>query len=294
MDPVTRPALFVLLVMLVPAALAGVGLLVGALVRAGKPLAGGGAFVLGVAYLVGHFFALPAPPKFPPAASNDALFWAGAVAAVAGMLIGGRERFKGFSALIVAGAACLATSYVLRRVVGRMSGSEQVELFGAVALASALSFLGAERTAERNSGTTSPFLLWIVATALALANALSGTASYASYAAVLAALLGAAIVVAFIRRNVDYSRGASAVVVVHVAVLCAVGVHLAELPKAAALLLMVAPAASALIGEGRAKAWGSKKTLLVRAVLVALPAVAAVAISAYEQAQRTSSSPYGY
>jgi hypothetical protein len=293
MDPVTRPALFVLLVMLVPAALAGVGLLVGALIRAGKPLAGGGAFVLGVAYLVGHFFALPAPPKFPPAASNDALFWAGAFATMAGVLIGGRERFKRFNALIVAGAACLATAYVLRRIVGRMSGSEQVELFGAVALLSALSFLGAERTAEKNSGTTSPFMLWIVATALALAHAFSAAANYASYAAVLAALLGAGIVVAFIRRNVNYSRGVSAVVVVHVAVLCAAGVHLAELPKAAAVLLMVAPAASALIGEGRTQAWGSKKALVVRAALVALPAVAAVALCAYEQAQRTSS-PYGY
>lgn len=293
MDPTSQPELFVLLVMIAPAALAGVLMLVGTLVRRGKPLAWFGALAAALAYAVGHFFALPAPPSFPPAASNDALFWTAFIALAAGLAIGLRVRSRLSGAGIVALASAAATYFVLQRVAGRWSAAEQAQTFGGVALLSAIAWFGADRTASAARGVTAPLLLWIVATGVALAQALSGAASYASYTAALAAVLGAAIVLAFLRRETNYSDGLVAVVVTQIAALCAAGVHLAELPRGAGAALIVAPAFSALVGEPRAQSLGAKKALIVRAALVGAVVIAAVAWCAYEHTQRASS-PYGY
>lgn len=293
MDPSTRPGLFVLLVMIAPAALAGLLLLVGALVRRGQPVAWIGALAAGSAYLLGHFLALPAPPKFPAASSSDGLYWSGALALFCGVTIGWRARSAWANALMVAIAACGATFYVLQRLVGRMPGSEQALVFGGVAVLSALAYLAAERSAGRTSGITAPLLLWITTTAAALCHALSGAATYATYSALLAAILGAAIVVGFIKKDLNTSRGFAAVVMVQLAVLAVAGARLAELPMLSAALLLISPAGALLLGESRAHALGPKKALLLRAALTALPAVGAVALSAYEHLQRSSSTYSG-
>jgi hypothetical protein len=293
MDPSTRPELFVLLVMVAPAIVAGVVLLVGALARRGQPLAWIGALAAGLAYAVGHFFALPAPPKFPPGEAAVACFWAGLLALFVGVLVGWRRRNALVNSVLVAIAACGGAYFVLQRMVARMTGSEQIALFGAVAIASVLSVLGSERTASVSKGAAAPLGLWIAATAAALSFVLSGVATYASYAAVLACLLGAALVVAVLRRGVDYSRGLSIFVVLQLTFLCAAGAYVSELPRLAAVLLTIAPALSGLVGAGRTEAWGTKRNLVVRAVLVGLPAVAAVALCAYERSQRVAS-PYDY
>lgn len=292
MDPYTRPGLFVVLVMIAPAVLAGAILLIGALVRRGQPLAWIGALAAGAAYLLGHFFALPAPPKFPAASSTDGLYWSGALALFCGVTIGRRKRAAATNALLVVIATCGAAFYVLQRMVGRMPASEQALVFGGVALLVALAVLGAERTAARTSGITAPLLLWISCTAAAICHALSGAASYATYTAVLAALLGAAIVVGFLKKDLNTSGGLVAVVLVQLAVLVVAGTRLAELPELAAALLLLSPTLAALVGESRAQSLGTRKALIVRAALTALPAVGAIGSSAFEHWQR-SSSAYG-
>lgn len=290
MDPSTRPGLFVLIVMIAPATLAGGVLLLGASLRRGQPLAWVGALAAGLAYLLGHFFALPAPPKFPAASSADGLYWSGGLALFCGVTIGWRARAVWSDALMAVIAACGATLYVLQRVVGRMTTSELVVIFGGVAALVAVAYVGAERTAKRSSGITPPLLLWITATAAAVCHALSGAANYATYTAVLAAILGAAIVVGFLRRDLNTSRGLAAVVLLQLAVLAVAGARFAELPLLSAALLLLSPAAAAFLGESRAQSLGEKKALLLRAAMTALPALGAVALSAYQHLQRSSSS----
>lgn len=288
MDPTTRPVLFALLVMLAPALLSGVVLLVGALARRGQPLGWIGALAVGAAYLVGHFFALPAPPKFPPASSSDALYWSGVIALAAGLILGWRSRAAWWSALIVAGATCGAIYFSLQRIVGRWGSEEAVSVFVVAAVAVALAFLATERIASKSPGAAAPLTLWIVATGCAIAHVLSGAVTYSSYSAVWAGTLGAALVLVWMRRDTNFARGLSAPVLVQLTTLCAAGVYLAELPRGAALLLILAPVGAAFVTDTRAQRIGPRRALVWRAILVAAPVLAATAWCAWEHAQRTA------
>ncbi len=294
MDPISQPGLFVLVVMIAPALLAGAVLLVGDLARRGQPLAWIGALAAGVAYLLGHFFALTAPPKFPPASSTDALYWSGGIALAAGLAVGWRSRSVVVQAAAVALASAGATWFTLQRLVGRMESNESTVLFAAAALAPLVAFLGWERTARLARGWTAPAMLWIATSAAAACHALSGAAAYAANVGVLAAVLGAAVVLGFLRPNLNLAGGFGAVVIVQNATLAAAGAKLAELPGLAALALALAPAASALVGESRAQALGARKAAWVRAALVGVFAAIAIGLAAYAHFERKNASPYGY
>ncbi len=294
MDPISQPGLFVLVVLIAPALLAGGVLLVGDLVRRGQPLTWSGALAAGLAYLLGHFFALAAPPKFPPASSKDALLWSGALALLAGLVVGWRSRSRLTQWGVLVLAAAGATYLSLQRVVDRMDSGEATVLFVAVTISALIAFAGWERTSQQARGWTAPALLWLATSAAAACHALSGSASFATYVAVLAAVLGAAVALGFVRRSLNLASGFGAVVIVQNATLAAAGVKLAELPELAALALVLAPAPAALVSESRAKALGPRKAALVRAALVGVFAAAAVALAAYAHFQRKSASPYGY
>ncbi|MBL8804109.1 MAG: hypothetical protein JNN27_19045 [Planctomycetes bacterium] len=294
MDPTSKPGLFVLVVLLAPALLAGLVLLGGDLVRRGQPLGWIGALGAGLAYLGGHFFALPAPPVFPPPSSDAAVYWTGAIALAAGIALGARARAAWASTAMVAIAATGAAAFVLRNFLGRMETPEVALVVGILLLASAASFAGVERTARAARGFVTPLVLWIATSSAAACQALTGSAKFAIYAALLSAVLGAAITVGFLRKQLDLARGFAAVIVVQHVALLAAGAYSGDLPKHAALLLALAPAASALVSEARATALGPRKTLLARAGLVAVVAGAALASSAYAYFANKSSSPYGY
>ncbi len=293
MDPSTRPGLFVLLVVLAPALLAGVVALAGALVRRGEALGWIGAAAIGPAYVLGHFFALSAPPRFPPGAANEALFWSAGLALFVGVTVGLRKRASAVNALLVALAACGASWFVLKNLVARLSASELSVLFGGIGVGALVASLGAERLASAARGPTAPFCLWGVAAATAVCMALSGAATYASFCAVLAATLGAATVVGWLRRDLHVGRGLAAVFTVQLAPLVAAGAELNELPHLSALLLLIAPALPGLVGESRAQSAGAKRAALMRTALVALPLLVAVGLCVWERSQRVAS-PYGY
>jgi len=294
MDPSSKPGLFVLVVLIAPALLAGLMLLGGELLRRGQSLGWIGALAAGLAYLGGHFFALPAPPVFPPPSSDAAVFWTGAIALAAGIALGARARAAWASAAMVAIAATGAAAFVLRNFLGRMETPEITLVVGTLLVASAASFAGTERTARSARGFVTPLMLWMATSATAASQALTGSAKFATYGALLSAVLGAAITVGFLRKQLDLSRGFAAVILVqHVALLSA-GAYSGDLPKLAALLLALAPAASALVSEARATALGPRKALLARAGLVAVLAGVGIALSAYTYFANQSSSPYGY
>ena len=294
MDPTSNPGLFVVVVLLAPAFLAGLVLLGGGLVRRGQPLGWIGALGAGLAYVGGHFFALPAPPVFPPPDSAEAVFWAGAIALAAGIALGARARAAWASTAMVAITAAGAAAFVLRNFLGRMEPPQIALVVGTLLVASALGFAGAERTARSARGFVTPLVLWIATSTAAACQALTGSAKFATYGALLSAVLGAAITVGFLRKQLDLSRGFVAVILVQHVALLAAGAYSGDLPKHAALLLALAPAASALVSEARAAALGPRKATFVRASLVAVLAGAALGFSAYTYFASQSSSPYGY
>jgi hypothetical protein len=133
---------------------------------------------------------------------------------------------------------------------------------------------------EKLPGASLPLSLAMVATGAAVALALSGSLLLGQLAGALAVGVAAAVPVAWRRPAPILSRGAIGVFVVVLAGLWTAGVHYADLPLHAGLLIAGAPALLAL-GQlppvRRLKGWQSA---LVRAGAVLLPVALAVALAA--------------
>lgn len=266
---------FALRGLLAPAVIAGVLLLLAWVSRDSAEKASRGwlgALALGGAYLFGQAAAISGMPPFPPIQSDDRLFCvvAGAVvlAALEGLL---SERWL-TRFLLRAGFSCFAVWYLLARVLERRETVSALILVAALGGALWLGWTLLAACASKRPGSSVPLVLWFTTSAVSVALLLSHTAKYAQMAGTLAACLGAAVVVAWLRPSFALGSGAAGIVAVLHASFCIAGVWLAStpLPIESALLLAAAPFLAAAAEIGPIAKLAPSRAVVARLVLVAL------------------------
>lgn len=272
-DPLQDPLLFTLGALFVPAAVAGVVLFAARKLRASDALGWSGALAVGLAYPLGHRSSLEHWPAWNPASANEALLWTGVLAAL-GAAVAARLPRAASSALLGATAA-LSAWLVTRRVFERSPLGEQVLVLALSFAIGALVAPAFDRFAERARGASAPLLLWLATSAGAVAMALAGTLVFAQFAASLAAVLGAAVVVALLARDVGFAHGLTAACIVQLSTLCLAAVQLSRLGPTSALLVVLAPLAAFAVP----RATQGRRALLLRALAVAAPLALAVALA---------------
>jgi hypothetical protein len=262
---------FVLLGLLLPALVAGAALYLG---RGSRRL---GALGFGLGLLIGYPAVTGSLPQMPPQDGTQMLFYVSIGLALAAWF----EARPGGS---------LASRFPLRIAVtflvplllmkNRIAHWEPTESFQHVTLA-ALALLalwsGADALAERRKGATLPLVLWLAVTGASLALLASRFAINSQLCGVVASMLGAAVVAAWLRPELSLARGPIAVPAMLLGALCLGGVYLHELPPLSGLLLVLAPLAAWLGELGPLARLPARRALIVRLALVLIP----VAIAYY-------------
>lgn len=278
MDLSTHPFVLALGLLLAPALLAGLACLSGA--RRGR-LGALGALGVAVGYAVGHGASLGGLPGLPPATSNEALFWCGALGGACALASCFVRRAGAQAALAALGGA-LAAALLLRARLSDMSASElALELLG-TALAVGLGTLALERVAARARGPEAAGLAAVMAIAAAACVGLTGSVIYAQFAASLAAVLVAALVAGWLARGADFTGAVASLAVLQVASLALAASHFSSLPPVARWALAFAPACTLAATRGGALGrWVALAAALGCALALAWKQHAASASSAY-------------
>ena len=277
-----------LLGLLAPAVLAGVVLLLGWIGRRAQPDGRDwlGALAVGGGFALGHALFLRDLPSFPPQQATAALFYVACGAVLVGLVA---SAGWGWRASVARLAVSLATPWlVLRNLAARWEETRAVGELGVLGLGLFAVWSASERWARRRPGASVPLALWLCAAASSWALLLGRTSSYAQLGGVLAATLGAAVVVAWLRPALALVGGAGAAVLVNGA-LAITGAYIAYLPREAAALLVLAPLAGWLGERGPLARLRPARGALARMLLVALPCGVAVWL-----AWRSAPQPYEY
>jgi hypothetical protein len=286
-DPTSRPVLFVLVLLGLPALVGGSLLLAGRKLRGSPALGWTGALAFGVAYCAGHAVALLRWPGWPPASSNEALFYSGAVIALAAGLAA-PARVPALGAAAIRGAGSLAACWlVLHRVLAREPQPRQLLLSFAVFVFAAMVTLRFERVAAAAKGASVPALLWIVAASTAAAIGATGSAEYAQYAACVAAFLGAAAVFGLLARDATFARGAADAALLQLYTIAFAAKLLSDLPLGALGSLIAAPWAAAVLFRPLEARWTERRLAAARFATVAVACGAALAIAYARHREQT-------
>ena len=230
-----------------------------------------------------------APPLSLELDVKETLAWAGIAVALVGL---GLARGSAAGKLL-AGALALALPWVLLDFQRGARWSTGVALlwtglFGSVL---ALGGLSAEALARRLPGLLAPLLWMAVGTAAALSLVLGASGSLGQLAGALAAVAGAALVLALRQPRPGLAGGGAFAAWLLIGGLLLAGVYAAELPPGSAVLLALAPHApwAALRRGGgavatRRRGWGALAlALLVLAAGLLLARLGAPPPSPYDE-----------
>ncbi len=270
---------FALAGLLLPALISGVVLLLAWVSRdRAEQAARGwlGALALGGAYALGQALAFGGLPNLPPTQGSDAIFWVAVGAAVL-CVLESLLRVPRWAQPLLRLAFCLGVPWLLlERLIARGALDQPALKVGGLALALFALWLALAAWSEKRAGASVPLVLWWTTSAGSAALLLSGSIVYAKFAGILAATLGAAVVIAWLQPSFLLGAGAAGVVAVVDASLWIAGIWISDLPSGVAILLGLAPLL-AIAGEaGPLARLSPRKAVLARlglASLALLPAV---------------------
>jgi hypothetical protein len=238
----------------------------------------GGARLLALAAAIGLYVAYGLMKEWPAwphelwdePAGVPWLVWAVVACCLVAMLEHGRALPHKAGVVLGGAVAAFGTWLVLQKVAARWDAATVLLHAGGAALVAVLSPLAARRALARAPATVAPAAVWTVVLSITAGLvALSGSALLGQLCGAVAAAVGAGAAAGLWKRPfalapADATWLAGAQVLFLVA-----GVHLAELPLAAALAAAAAPAAMALL-PGSLATHPLRWTLSVK-VLVLLP-----------------------
>ena len=242
-----------------------------------------GAIAVGTGYVAGHLLAAGWSP-FPPRHATQWLFWLaviGMITAVADALV----RPKGMTRLIIWTMICtIACRLILQPKFSYAWSAAEGWLrvvaiaFGVVVLSACLDLLE-----HRPFGTATLFSVTTVLCAgVCLALILSGSLLLGQLACILTAIASAGFLLIIAVRVHFHPTGAAAPFSLVCAGLLLSGFFYAELPRASALLLALAPAIAFLpVGK---KTQSQARVLIYRLAFVALPVAIAVVLALHASA----------
>ena len=271
---------------LLPALIAGLALFVAWRPwRRGGAAAGGhwgGAIGLAAGYAVGHGL-LAGWPAFPAVSSTQWLFWL-AFGAMGIGLLDALVRLPAAARWGIRGATSLLVGWILLRPLTATWGAGTSVLWILAVGAGIFAFWSlADRAVRDRPGAGMPIAFLALTAGGSAVLLLSASALLAQLAGVVAATLGAAMVLAFWRPSVSLERGAVPVVGVLLPALWVSGHFYAEMPLASAALLLVAPAALWLGRIGPFRDWTRWKSALAHVGAVMAPVILALGLAALGQ-----------
>lgn len=282
---------------LVPAILAGLCLLISWHAWRRRTLAQeghwGGAAAVALGYFAGHVLLTSWPP-IPPAKAVDWLAYLALAAGAAGLTQRhwGKHWYAAWPLMLLLG--CLFAALLLRSYLeynwGRREGMLWIIGLG---IATAVLWNTLERLATKRTGASLPLSLWLICAAASAAFVLSGSGLLGQLAVTLAAVFGAAVVLAWWAPGLSLASGTLTAFVPIYAGLLIQAYFYSELPIWSAILLYLAPFAL-WFGERRRiyfmKPW---KAALARLLTIGAPLALAAAIAWYLVA-RTAPGDYYY
>lgn len=249
------------------------------------------------AFVIAYIGLLSGPP-LEPVGAREWLFWI----AAGGALISPLESLQRRTTFLVRLAffGVLLWLMLERQYANHWSGDGGESPFPDLALCIALGLGGwtsVERIAKRSPGAGAPLSLWAMAAALAVCSLWSSSGLYAQLAGAVAAAMGAAVVLAWIKPGAWFAGGGAGLAF---ALLFAIGLaahYYAQLDTQEALLLASAPF-TALLEDlpPLRKQTGARGTALRLAlVLIPLAFAAQRCYADYSAQDETpSGSPGGY
>lgn len=281
----------------VPAALAGFCFLISWRAWRRRTLARdghwGGAAAVALGYFAGHVLLASWPP-IPPSKAVDWLAYLALAGGAAGLTqrYWGKRWYAAWPLMLLLGclfAAVLLRSYI-QHTWGRLEGILWISGLG---VATAVLWNTLERLASKRTGASLPLSLWLICAASSTAFVFSGSGLLGQLAGALAAVFGAAVVLAWWAPGLSLASGTFAAFVPVYAGLLIQAYFYSELPFLSAVLLYLAPFALC-IGERRSiyymRPW---KAALKRLLIVGAPLAIAVGIAWYLIA-RTAGGEYYY
>ena len=239
----------------------------------------GGAAAVALGYFAGHVLLTSWPP-IPPAKAVDWLPYLALIAGAAGVT----QRFWGTRwyaawplSLLLSGlfAAVLLRSY-LQNTWERTEGIIWIAglSIGAVALWNTLEHLSAKRT-----GASLPLSLWLISAAVSVAFGMSGSALLGQLAGAVAAVFGAAVVLAWWAPGLSIAAGTPIVFAPVYMGLLVQAYFYSELPFYSAVIFCLAPFAL-WFGEARRVYFMTPwKAALTRLMIIGAPLALAVWIA---------------
>ena len=262
--------------------------------RGASPIAGGtwaGALTCALAVSVGYV-GLWGWPGIPPLLAEG---WLPFVA-VAALLVSLLESFGLRSIRSVLWFLLMfGTVWVLSGP--RHSAWKGLEIVGWCAGLSAAMLLicaSLELVADHRPGASMPVCLWIWTVGIAGALASTGSLNYGLLAGMLAAIMGAGLVAAWIQPRISFARGTVTALTPLSMGLLFCGYFYSELPGTCALILASAPLTTWL-GESRfvtrRRPWLG---VLMRAALIALPVAVALVIALWPMLVAKPAGPENY
>ena len=283
-----------------PAVLAGAVLLVAWWPRKGGagatgPVGGGhwgGAVGLALGYVLGHSL-LVGFPSFPATESTQWLVWL-ALGAMALGLADALIRVPESARWAARAASSLLVSWLILRplTVSTWNGALVSALWiGGAALAVLAFWTLVDRAVRARPGAGMPIAFLALTSGGSAVLLLSASVLLAQLAGVVAATLGAAMVLAFVRPDLSLERGAVPVVGVLLPALWLNGYFYAEMPLASALLLTLAPAALWLGRLGPLRDLRRWKSAIAHVGAVLAPVLLALGLALASQPGASGSAP---
>ena len=268
---------------LVPALVAGVCFSIAWRVWRRKRLAEhahwGGALAFGLGYISGHVTLL-SWPALPPAKAMDWLPYMAGLLAVLGVA----QRYWGVRWYarwpVRAGASALVSAILLRGYLEHTwERTEGLVWIGGLTAAMVALWDTLERLSSKRTGASLPLSLWLICAAASGAFVMTGSASLSQLAGSVAAVCGAAVVLAWWAPGLSLQGGALAVFAPVYAGLLMQAYFYSQLPLESAVCLYAAPFVL-WSGEQRRihfmKPW---KAAIVRLLILALPLVIALGLA---------------
>lgn len=188
------------------------------------------------------YVGLLAGPPMEPVGAREWMFWLAAGGALISPLETLLPRARFLVRVLYLGA--LLAMVLDRQHQNHWAGPDSASAFPALLTCVAIGLIGwqsLEHAARRSVGSSTPIVLWATAAALALCSLWSSSGLYAQLAGAVAAALGAAVVLSWIRPGTWFAGGGAGLAW---ALLLGIGIaahFYAQLGLAEALLLASAP-----------------------------------------------------
>lgn len=251
----------------------------------------GGAVAFGLGFFAGRVL-LADWPAFPPVRAADWHAWITVAFAVAGVLQRwwGARWYTAVPVRVLLSAALVVL--VLRNLFEHTWGrSEGLVWLGGLTVALTVAWESVERLAAQRPGASLPLALWAVCALAAATFMTAGSALLGQLAGSLAAVCGAALVLAWWAPGLTLAGGAMTVFIPVYVGLILRGYFFGELPYGSAIAMAIAPAILWLGEQRRIRFTRPWKAALMRAAIAAVPMAIAWGLAYWLVAQQQ---PEGY